>query len=389
MTTAQTSLAVALALAASTLLPGVQSGGNPAAPAQGGGAPQTSDAVTIVDTSFPAVMPDADGKIHATVFVSNPAKVARTVSITIELRSALGARVEVASAAITPATQPVPASTPLHALAFVAAIPARPPEEFPLTGWIAVTTAADAGDPASVSRGKAIEIKGILGRSTGADWPLLEFALLAAVAATLAGAIVAVSRDGFAVLAHRMGRPTWTFADSWSSTLTVAGAMFTAVIGFAGLPDQGHMFSKRTYGILSLTLTGLIGLAPGIYNVFRKPVERQAGGVTTVQYQGFVAFFLLAVLFTMTGVVAQLGVLRALFTDLAAASVVSVETAEAFGKLFRGLQGLLLVYAAVSVAQTLRGQSIRTKKHLALEAAAVKAAVAAPVADPLPDWPLL
>jgi hypothetical protein len=386
MTTANASFAVGLALAATTMLAGVQSAGNPASPGQSGG-PPPPDAVTVVDTALPALMPDANGEIQGTVFVANPAKVERTVSIAMGLRTAFGMPIEVKPADITPATQTVPASTALQGLKFSAAIPdvaALSPEMFPLTGWIAVTTAADSRDPASVPRSKAIEIKSILGRGPAADWPLLERALLAALVATLLAAIVAAVRDGVGVLFHRMGGPTWSFTDSWSSTLTVAGAMFTAVIGFAGLPDQGHIFSKRTYGILSLTLTGLIGLAPGVYNVFRKPVTHTVGTATVVQYQGFVLFFLVAALFTMTGVVAQLGVLRALFADIAAASVLSTTTADAFGLLFDGLQALLLLYAVVSIAQTLHAQSAPP---------AWKAGVAAvrpdALAQRLPDWSLL
>jgi len=155
-----------------------------------------------------------------------------------------------------------------------------------------------------------------------------------------------------------MGTPTWAFTESWSSTLTFGGAFLTSLLGFAALPDQGHTFSKSSYTLLSLLFAALIGLAPGVYNLFRAPVQVRTDATTlTIQYQGVVALFLVAGVFTMTGVLAQLSLLGCLFSDLATAGLMSTPTASAFRRLSVVLLFALGFYAVISAAQTVIYQS--------------------------------
>lgn len=160
------------------------------------------------------------------------------------------------------------------------------------------------------------------------------------------------------VLVLRMGTPGFTFTESWSSTLTIAGAILTTFLTFTGLPDYGHIMSKKTYTIASLLFAALIMLAPGVYALFRRTTQvKNETGTKTPQTQGLVLLFLAAAVLTTTGVLAQFKLLGALFSDLGSAGIVSIDTARTFRNICVVLQPVLIVYTGVSVYLTIREQA--------------------------------
>jgi hypothetical protein len=411
MSAANTVWAIAVTLAAATLIsaaqtdqrgasqsPAVAAGKELTGQPRDGANSQTPDSITLIDSSFPPTTVKG-GKVSGTVFMSAPNCASRQTSLTIALRTALGTVVTPTEIALTEKT--ATSSSAICGVPFIFSLPALAADQFPVSGWLAVTDLTPGAASSAenhLTNTKPIEIKAIFGENTGADWSLLGYSLMAAVLAVSLVVVVAVAREGgVRVLGHRMGSPTWSFADSWSSTLTIGGALLTSVVSFAGLPDQGHTLSKKTYGIMSLALAGLIALAPGVYGVFRKAVQtKNELGVSVVQYQGFVILFLLAAVFTVTGVLAQLGLLRLLFHDVAIAGLLSPKTADFFGNLFWVLQVLLLLYAAFSAVQTIHTQSTPKgnvdgtppqrpfRNGVLLDAESAKA-----VQKSLPDWALL
>ncbi len=353
--------------------------------AQGAGPP--SGAVTFVDATFPSTSVGSDGRLTVTVFVSNTTESDATGVVALVLRSALGkavtATIDKPRATIARGGRPVP-------ITFTADLASQPVDAFPLSGWLVLeSTATDTSQTALPA--KTLLIPAVERRNDGAEWPLLYRSFWAAFIAVLLAVLFLVRRPE--VFMFRMGSPTWSFTESWSSTLTIAGTILTGLLGFAGLPDYGHTMSRKTYGIASLLFSTLIMLAPGVYNLFRKTTQvKNEAGMLVPQTQGIVLFFLAAALLTTTGVLAQLKLLNALFSDLAGAAIISMTTASVFGFICLMLQFVLCVYAAASSAQTVKEQAEfqkAIKEGTQRQDAAGKRFEAALASPRLPDWPLL
>lgn len=219
----------------------------------------------------------------------------------------------------------------------------------------------------------------------GAEWPVFRDSFWVALAVVTTAALFIVATRGFGVLLHRMGKPTWSFTDSWSSTITVGGALVTSLVGMTSLPDQGLALSKATYGVVSTILVALIGLAPGVYNLFRKGVDTQnVPGPPQVQYQGLVIMFLIAATFTLTGALGQLHLFCILLGDLKTAKVLSAPSTMSLGAVSVTLEVTIAVYGLVSLVQTVRAQTTAAPGGLFAYGLAPGAAARA-----LPDWNLL
>ncbi|MFL6259756.1 MAG: hypothetical protein ACJ76Y_08605 [Thermoanaerobaculia bacterium] len=190
---------------------------------------------------------------------------------------------------------------------------------------------------------------------------------------------------------------TWSFANSWSSNLTIAGTIVTNLVAFPGLPDHGDTLGKKTYIIVSLMLTALIGLAPGVYNLFSKTVQaKDDNGASAVQSQGYVCLFLSAAFLTMTGAIAQLGLIDLLLNDVAAAGTLSLATARFWHYLLVILQIALWAHAIVSMTKTIEMQSAprndaegNQPSRILRAGIQLDAATVNNVRQQLPDWSLL
>jgi hypothetical protein len=308
----------------------------PASPSPSAG-PQR---LSFLDTALTALRATADGKTEIVhVFIGNAGPDA-TASIRPVLRTARGRAIEPRSSMAFS----IKGGEPAQSVPVVIGLPALEPEDFPLSGWLFLESGGKVVQKA--------EIKAIAGPRDGRDWLLVRRAFAAAAVSVGLATLVLIGRRGLGVLGRRMGTPAWSFTESWSSTLTIGGAVLTSLLGFTTLPEQGHHFDKKSYALLSLLLAAVIALAPGVYNLFRKPIQ----STSPVKYQGIVLMFLLAGLLTMTASLAQLSLVRFLVLDTARAGLMSTGLAGAFGNLCRALQGALWVYAAVSVVQTVLSQ---------------------------------
>jgi hypothetical protein len=362
--------------------------GTPAAPQQPPGA------VTFVDTAVPPISIDADGHGKLTVFVANTTTAAADVVVSVKLRSASGEAIETKT---TSSLGSIPAGgEPVAVTADTGLVKGLPPRDaFPLSGvLILVSTPAAGGDPAAKGV-KTLAIAAIQRRDDGAEWPLLQQSFVMALSAIVLATLVLLIRKPTA-LTLWIGGPKWSFSESWSSTLTIAGAILTSLLGFTGIPDYGHAMSKKTYGIASLLFATVIMLAPGVFSLFRRVTTvKDASGAMVQQTQGLVVFFLAAALLTTTGVLSQLRLLDTLFGDLGSASIISTQTAHAFSLACRALIGVLTIYAGVSTYLTAVEQADFQKAAAKAAADAAAAGGPAPAGSPpaappqLPDWNLL
>jgi hypothetical protein len=169
------------------------------------------------------------------------------------------------------------------------------------------------------------------------------------------------------------------------------------------VPDQCHFFSKKTYVLLSYLFAALTGLAPGVYNLFREPVQATDDtSTTTIQYQGLVFLFLVGGVFTMTGVFAQLNLTWYLLADLTNAGALSAAIASDLQRLIVVLAAALWIYGVVSAAQAAVQQSepasqptgLNLKVAKSLKRAGMPLAALDRKSNPepvhaLPDWRLL
>jgi hypothetical protein len=386
------------------------------------GAGLSPDFLTFVDTTFPAASTGTDGKINVLVFVRSSAKQQPHVSPTVVLRSVSGENITPIGVTLKEPLPKSSKSTDVFGLPLTITLPKVGLAAFPLSGWLiiepipaaptstpsAATPQAATGPPAppadraGVDRPDKItpaklEIRAISGPGTGAEWRLLKYALIAAGAGVLIATLVLIWLLKFSVLWHRMGKSRWDFQNSWSSTLTIAGTIVGLVVSAAALPDQGATLSKKTYTIVGIILAALITLAPGVYNLFRKAVQAKSADATAeIQFQGIVTFFLAAALLTVTGSLAQLGLLGFLFHDIAAAGSLSPATAIFLQRLCTVLQVLIWIYSVTSIVQTVRTQSSSAPEaegtqpvRMVRAGVQLDPATAADVKHQLPDWPLL
>ena len=368
----------------------------PAGQGSGGGAaaaatppattgPKPPQDVEVLDTTPSALVATLDRPttprtwtVRGTAFLANRAEVDRNLSLTCVLRTASGA---VQPCFATPAAVQIVKSTLTNAQPFSITLGDHSLDDFPMNGYVAIAFTDTEGTRGAV-KPFAISIKP--GTSTGQDYELFRGAFLWALGVVLAATvIICIVCKSLYILFHRMGSPTWSFTSSWSSTITIGAAVVTSFVGFVGLPEYGHTLSKSGYAIGSLIAAGLVGLAPGVYNLFRKPVK---GGTTpeTVQYQGLVIMFLVAAIFTITGALAQLELLRLMMGDLAMAGLLSAPTGGALGWLWRGVQGATIVYAAFSLMQAVKSQKGDSKNEKVF-----KDALKPAPPQPLEHWTLL
>jgi hypothetical protein len=180
-----------------------------------------------------------------------------------------------------------------------------------------------------------------------------------------------------AKLTDRMGAGDWKFTESWASTLTALGSILTAVLAAQVLPSdtEAQKLVKGTYVVYSLMFATVIVVGTGVYNTLRKQnrgVAQPAGGTpkagetprvglpendapqTSIQYQGFVIFFLIACGLVLWAVLGQLLTAWYLLGEVPnlSASIYSV-----FQVLLAVAAFLALLYVAISVPWTLRNQA--------------------------------
>jgi hypothetical protein len=179
-----------------------------------------------------------------------------------------------------------------------------------------------------------------------------------------------------AKLSDRMGAGDWKFTESWASTVTNLGGILTVVLAAQLLPSDTdtQKLIKGAYVVYGLMFAATVVVGTAVYNTFRiqnrvaKPTqETPKPGETpsveppsedappaTIQYQGFVGFFLVACALILWAVLGQLLSVWYLLGEVPnlAASVYNTF------KILLGLGMILaLIYIPISVPWTLRNQA--------------------------------
>jgi hypothetical protein len=179
-------------------------------------------------------------------------------------------------------------------------------------------------------------------------------------------------------LSDRMGAADWKFTESWASTLTALGGILSSVLAAQILPSDTdpQKLIKGTYVVYGLMFAAVVVVGTAVYNTFRiqNPVVKPTRGTpkpgetpgvkpppkdvspATIQYQGFVVFFLIACALVLWAALGQLLTVWHLLGEVPnlTASVYTIF------KILLGLGIFLaLIYIPMSVPWTLRNQAYR------------------------------
>jgi hypothetical protein len=162
----------------------------------------------------------------------------------------------------------------------------------------------------------------------------------------------------------RMGGASFSFKDSWASTLTAAGAILGTIIS-AGLVKEDLV--KNNFTLINLLFGAMIVVAVLLYNATRSEVQvsKAASGEPNksqeepgagTQYKGWVSAFLLACWLILWATLGQLLTLFALLWYLFYIAAMSLPLLVAFIILIVLSAILAVLYVIRSVPWTLKNQ---------------------------------
>src|SRR5262245_35838666 len=113
---------------------------------------------------------------------------------------------------------------------------------------------------------------------------------------------------------HLLGPVSWSFTDSWATTLTTVGAVLGTILASSrALPETTTLLTRAGFAGLSLFFGFLVLLSPLLYRAF-------AHFTNAPQYQGFVGVFVVACATTAWGVMGQLATALLLVQEMVTAS---------------------------------------------------------------------
>jgi hypothetical protein len=144
-----------------------------------------------------------------------------------------------------------------------------------------------------------------------------------------------------AAVAPPADAPPWT-PRSWSSNLAIGGALLTAVLGIAALPNHTHYMARSSYTVLNAVFAALVALAPAVYDLL-KTSERATPS-------GAMRLFGVAACITLWATLGQIVTAAFLFLELAASRVVTFTTVVMLLIVLAGVSIALVVYAFRAVA---------------------------------------
>ena len=106
-----------------------------------------------------------------------------------------------------------------------------------------------------------------------------------------------------------LGSPSWDFAKSWTSTLTVAGAILSAALTLSALPELTQFASKPGYGTLVLLFSLVVLFAPIAFVGFmRGEVKQGKDGKFLVVNEGNGLLFFFTCFLTLAAGLGQIAV---------------------------------------------------------------------------------
>lgn len=311
---------------------------------------------------------DSDGKGHyvQSLFVKNDESVTSSLKFTMELENAKGELVPKAPV-LVPSSSEIAANS-ISAIRLE--IDAKNLSA-PLNGYLRLV--ASASGHKSSTKYRAIKIP--LPLPSLVATRLLWLSLVATTVVAFVAFIVLLGEK--IQPNQKMGSPTWSFGDSWGTNIAAVGTLLNSLLNFSVLPDQTLYLSKNSYLCVSLIFGAVIALAPSIYALVRTPSSAPAPGPgASIQYQGYVGFFILASLVTSWGAIGQVITIGLLFQELENVRIISHSILVCLTVVIGAVGLLLLLYEGRTMVQTAK-----------LQRAAQSAGGGA--ASPLPTWSLL
>ncbi len=342
-----------------------------------------------------------DRKSEATIFLQNRGTVAATVEFSAILKDNNG-QPGTGVVTLTSADKRIDPDT---IKAFTVIITAET-MSLPLSGYIRLeATSDDPNQPKAASddpkKPKAASFLPVTLSPPAPASYLVWVPMGVAVLVTLIPFLVMLNKKKVSPL-DKMGSPTWSFKESWASNLTLASGALVTALTFTALPERTEHFSKTGYLTLTFIFAALIGIAPFVYNIVRKPVETvNPAGLPVVQHHGYVGLFLLACLLTIWGVIGQLITLWFNVDEIVRANLVVSDVVSMLKYILWAVGIMMLFYAGFSIGWTIDKQKIEkeaTRERAATERAraaaagteASRTAARVSVEQPsLPDWSLL
>jgi len=180
------------------------------------------------------------------------------------------------------------------------------------------------------------------------------------VLTAIAGAVIAflswVPLRKTAPLKKPVGPATFSFNDSWASTLTAVGAILGTTLSTGDVFSTD--FDKATFAGLNLLFGTLIVVAPFFYTAVSKGTVIDDGSTTGAKktvYQGYVVAFLVSAAITLWAVLGELVTLHFLLKEVVTGVPPSVTAIIAA---VMGTTALLvIVHAPRSIGDTLKLQA--------------------------------
>jgi hypothetical protein len=325
--------------------------------------------VSFVDTALPPTRVSTPNELAFTLLVGNASADKQDVAVDVALRSSSGSRVQTTVSCDEHNNQAtesgksksekgcvaiLPADGPIVPVTIKVALPETPRDAYPLNGVVVLRP--NGKGPWNEAQPRAtLAISAIgLDSAPAQDWTIVAGAAWYALIAVLLGGVGCLALWGRWSFFTRMGSATFSFSDSWSGALMIAGPLLTAFLTtFTAFPEHAHTMSKRSYLLLSLLLSALIALGPALFNLLKLPTRvSNADGSETTQSQGLVVFFFLAAAVALTGGFGQLTLLGFVVRDLTSAAFVSPPLGAALVKASDALFWLVFLASIASMVTT-------------------------------------
>lgn len=185
--------------------------------------------------------------------------------------------------------------------------------------------------------------------------------VIVAVAAAVAGCLVAArwvlwpDPSTRPDLGQRIGPASWSFGDSWASTLTAFGAILGALLLTMVLPESGRYTTVRTVALLDLIFGFLVVLAPFVYAATGSPVTLPPVSPDTtpvVSYEGRALTFLVAAAITLWAALGEIATLVLASAELSFPGALFF----VFATVLLAVAALMLAYAWRSIRAVLEVQ---------------------------------
>jgi len=175
------------------------------------------------------------------------------------------------------------------------------------------------------SSGKPREIHIVLKRASS-RW--LTVALFGSLALSMTMVVICgkIVRTHGHKLTDSIGGASWNFSSSWASNIVAFGTAFSALIQLTMFPEKPAFGSRTEYAFLAAFSLALVALAPAVQQLTNQIHVDESGGTPVLTTSSSVFGFLLATVFTMSGVFLQIALQILIIVELSTAAIVNKPT---------------------------------------------------------------